>query len=169
MFQGLDAERRNRAPPAFDPRAIDFVLLTHAHIDHSGLLPRLVSRGFRGPVYATPATCDLLEVMLPDAAHIQERAVGKRHGRGAGDTLYTLEQAYAALDSLRPVPYDEPCEPAHGVSCRFRDAGHILGSAIVELWVSAEGRRAKAVFSGDIGQCARPVVRDPTVIEEADV
>ena len=168
MFQGLDADRKNSAASAFDPRGIEFVLLTHAHIDHSGLLPRLASRGFGGPIYATEATCDLLEVMLPDAAFIQERAAERNRGRRAAHPLYTLADAQAALELLRPVRYDERFEPRPGIACRFRDAGHILGSAIIELWAHENGRSAKAVFSGDIGQSARPVVRDPTPIEEAD-
>ena len=169
MFQGgAEAYRKNRAPLRFSPASIEFVLLTHAHIDHSGLLPRLVDLGFRGPVYATPATCDLLGVMLPDAAHVQERESERRGARSARP-LYTVEQAYAAVDLLHPVDYDDFHDPCPGIRCRFRDAGHILGSAILELWASAEGVVRKAVFSGDIGQAARPVVKDPTFIDDADV
>lgn len=170
MFQGgADAYRKNRAPLQFDPKTIGFVLLTHAHIDHSGLLPRLVELGFHGPVYATAATCDLLGVMLPDAAFVQEREAENRRGRRGAQPLYTVEQAHAALALLRPVMYDDMIEPVQGVRCRFRDAGHILGAAIVELWATDETRTVKAVFSGDIGQPARPIVRDPTLIEHADV
>ena len=169
MFQGgADAYRKNRASPRFDPRTIDFVLLTHAHIDHSGLLPRLVCLGFRGPIYATGATCDLLEVMLPDAAYVQEREAERRSGRRGGEALYTVEEANAALRALRPVDYDTTSEPADGLRFRFRDAGHILGASILELWTSEAGRTHKTVFSGDIGQPARPVVRDPTAITETD-
>jgi metallo-beta-lactamase family protein len=169
MFQGgADAYRKNRAPLKFDPRAIEFVLLTHAHIDHSGLLPRLAELGFRGPVYATAATCDLLEVMLPDAAFVQEREA-ENHGRRAGRPLYSVKQAYAALEQLHPIEYEHFVEPCAGIRCRFRDAGHILGAAIVELWATESGWTRKAVFSGDIGQAARPVVRDPTPIANADV
>ena len=169
MFQGgADAYRKNRAPLKFDPREIEFVLLTHAHIDHSGLLPRLVELGFRGPVYATAATCDLLEVMLPDAAYVQEREAEYRNRRAAFP-LYTVEQAHAALDLLHPVQYEYFVEPCHGLRCRFRDAGHILGAAIIELWATENGCTHKAVFSGDIGQAARPVVRDPALIANADV
>ncbi len=160
MFQGgAGAYRRNRARLAFDATRIEFVLLTHAHIDHSGLLPRLLELGFRGPVYATPATCDLLSVMLPDAAYVQERE---------SEPLYTVPQAQASLRLLRPLEYDRTFEPGDGLRCRFRDAGHILGSAIIELWSTCEGVARKVVFSGDIGEAGRPIVKDPATIEEAD-
>jgi metallo-beta-lactamase family protein len=160
MFQGgSDAYRKNRAGFAFDAAGIEFVLLTHAHIDHSGLLPRLLEAGFRGPVYATAATCDLLGVMLPDAAYVQEREE---------EALYTVAQAQASLRLLRPVEYDRMVEPAPGLRCRFRDAGHILGSAIIELWSTWQGDTRKVVFSGDIGEADRPIVNDPATVEEAD-
>jgi metallo-beta-lactamase family protein len=170
MFQGgADAYRRNRTRFAFDPKAIEFVLLTHAHIDHSGLLPRLVQAGFRGPIYATPATCDLLEVMLPDAAYLQEREAERNSGKRAARPLYTLADARAALGLTQPIAYDREVSPGAEVLVRFRDAGHILGSAILELWMGADGRRLKVVFSGDLGQPVRPVVADPMPIAEADV
>lgn len=170
MFQGgAEAYRKNRVPPAFDPAALEFVLLTHAHIDHSGLLPRWVKLGFRGPVYATPATCDLLEVMLPDAAYVQEREAERNRGRRAGVPLYTVAEAHAALDRLRPIEYGRLLDLDGGLRIRFNDAGHILGSAILELWSGAGRDALKVVFSGDIGQAARPVVKDPTPIEETDV
>jgi metallo-beta-lactamase family protein len=169
MFQGGEEAHRKNLVLQVDPRSIDFVVLTHAHVDHSGLLPRLVELGFRGPVYGTTATCDLLEVMLPDAAYVQEREAGKRHGRAAAKALYTVQQAHTALELLQPVAYDDLFEPRQGVRCRFRDAGHILGSAIVELWVTEDGRTCKTVFSGDIGQASRPIVKDPTLIEAADL
>jgi metallo-beta-lactamase family protein len=160
MFQGgADARRKNRARFAFDPARIEFVLLTHAHIDHSGLLPRLMELGFRGPVYATAATCDLLAVMLPDAAYVQEREP---------EPLYTVAHAQASLKLLRPVDYEQKIELAPGLTCRFRDAGHILGSAIVELWAPGKGATRKVVFSGDLGEAGRPIVNDPTNIREAD-
>jgi metallo-beta-lactamase family protein len=169
LFQGgSDAYRKNRAALAFDAAALEFVLLTHAHIDHSGMLPRLVALGFRGPVYATSATCDLLEVMLPDAAFVQEREAERKHGRRGGVPLYTVAQAHASLERLKPVDYDRVVDLEGGLRFRFRDAGHILGSAILELWASEGARTRKIVFSGDIGQAARPVVKDPTRIEDAD-
>jgi len=172
---GREAPARNRRPFAFDPRSIDFVLLTHAHIDHSGLLPKLTRAGFRGPIYATAATVDLLGVMLPDSAHIQEvdaeRARRKARGaRGsAGKPLYTMEDAKSCLRQLRPVDYDIELAPHSGIRCRFRDAGHILGSAIIEIWITEHDRTTKLVFSGDLGQPGRAILRDPAPIEEADV
>jgi metallo-beta-lactamase family protein len=161
MFQGgKEAERKN-ARFGFDPKDIAFVLLSHAHIDHSGLIPRLVAQGFRGAVYATRATCDLLEVMLPDSGYLQEK-----EERWKGDKpLYTAAQAKRSLTHLVPVGYDEDVRPHASVRCRFRDAGHILGSSIVEIFLF----NRKIVFSGDLGQPNRPVVEDPTPIEEADV
>jgi len=170
MFQGGgDAQRKNRSF-AFDPREIAFVLLSHAHIDHSGLLPRLVAAGFTGAIYATRATADLLGVMLPDSAYLQEREAERTEGRGRGVApLYTVRQALASLDRVRPVGYDEPLRLAPSVRCAFRDAGHILGSAILEIWLGEGDRAAKLVFSGDLGQPGRPIVRDPVRVEEADV
>ena len=166
-------------------RTIDFVILTHAHIDHSGLLPRLVALGFKGRVHATRATCDLLAVMLPDSAHIQEKEAEYanlnrfRQGMARRDAarglpprdtapLYTVAQAQASLKCLNAVDYDLEIMPHPQVRCTFRDAGHILGSAIVEVWVGDGPRRRKIVFSGDLGQPARPLLRDPTPIFEAD-
>ncbi len=186
MFQGgREAHDKNRRAFSFDPRTIDFVILTHAHIDHSGLLPRLIALGFKGRIYTTHATCDLLAVMLPDSAHIQEKeaeyqnlhrfrqGMAKRdeaRGQPPRDTapLYTVAQAQASLTRLNPVDYDLEIAPHPQVRCTFRDAGHILGSAIVEVWVGEGARRRKIVFSGDLGQPARPLLRDPTPIFDAD-
>ncbi|MDO9225236.1 MAG: MBL fold metallo-hydrolase [Pseudomonadota bacterium] len=179
MFQGgREAREKNRQAFGFDPGTIDFVLLTHAHIDHSGLLPRLVALGFKGSIYTTRATCDLLAVMLPDAGHIQEREAEsanyrrfksrKKAPRHDIAPLYTVEQARTSLKSLKAVGYDQEINPHPVVHCVFRDAGHILGSAIVEVWVGEGARRRKLVFSGDLGQPARPLVRDPTPISDAD-
>jgi metallo-beta-lactamase family protein len=174
MFQGgREAEPKNRARFAFDPKTLDCVLLTHAHIDHSGLLPRLVAAGYAGPVYATTATCDLLEVMLADSAHIQEKEAEwaqKSKARGAGrPPLYTVADVQRALRLLRPVDYDTELRPHPALRCVFRDAGHIIGAAIIELWVRNGAHNRKIVFSGDIGQPNRPLVRDPTPVTEADV
>ncbi len=197
MFQGgRETREKNRRAFHFDPRTIDFVILTHAHIDHSGLLPRLVALGFRGTVHTTRATCDLLAVMLPDSAHIQEkeaeyanlnrfrqgmarreaaRRVLRDHAAPSvaapprdAAPLYTVAQAQASLKHLNPVDYDLEIAPHPRVRCIFRDAGHILGSAIVEVWVGEGARRRKIVFSGDLGQPARPLLRDPTHIHDAD-
>jgi metallo-beta-lactamase family protein len=160
MFQGAGADDKNRRF-GFDPREIAFVVLSHAHIDHSGLVPRLVSAGFGGPVYATPATCDLLGVMLPDSGYLQEKGQDWRDE----PPLYTVEEANRSLARLTPVPYGEAFRPRPDVRFVLHDAGHILGSAIVELEVG--GR--KVVFSGDLGQPGRPVVNDPAPIAHADV
>lgn len=174
MFQGgREAETKNRARFAFDPKTLDCVLLTHAHIDHSGLLPRLVAAGYTGPVYATAATCDLLEVMLTDSAHIQEKEAEwaqKAKARGAArPPLYTLTEVQRTLRQLKPVAYGVEVTPHPALRCIFRDAGHIIGAAIIELWVQDGAHSRKIVFSGDIGQPNRPLVRDPTPITEADV
>ncbi|MBI2312799.1 MAG: MBL fold metallo-hydrolase [Betaproteobacteria bacterium] len=179
MFQGgQDAARKNRQAFDFDPGSLEFVTLTHAHIDHSGLLPRLCAQGFRGPVYATAATCDLLSVMLPDAAHIQEKEAEhanytrrRERRRAARDTapLYTVAQAQSALGRLRPLAYEQDFEAASGVRLHFRDAGHILGSASIELRAGTGARARSVVFSGDLGQPGHPIVRDPAPVPEADV
>ena len=161
MFQGGRAADAKNRRFAFAPREIAFVLLTHAHVDHSGLIPRLVAKGFRGAVYATPPTCDLLGVMLPDSGYLQEKEA-KWSGEAA---LYTQQEAQASLQRLAAVEYNAEITPHPSVRCRFRDAGHILGSAIIEVF--AGGR--KIVFSGDLGQPGLPVVADPTPIEDADV
>ncbi len=185
LFQERAFESRNWEPFPFDPAELDVVLLTHAHIDHSGLLPRLVALGFKGRIHTTRATCDLLAVMLPDSAHIQEKEAEYanlnrfRQGMARRDAarglpprdtapLYTVAQAQASLKQLNPVDYDLEIAPHPQVRCTFRDAGHILGSAIVEVWVGEGPRRRKIVFSGDLGQPARPLLCDPTPILDAD-
>lgn len=160
MVQGSRAARRRNERFAFDPRGIAFVLLSHAHVDHSGLLPRLVAQGFRGAIYATRATIDLLGVMLPDAAHLQVREA-EREGESP---LYTVPQAEQCLKRLEPVEYGAAFHPHASVRCVFRDAGHILGSAIVEARVGGH----RIVFSGDLGQPGRPIVSDPESVPVAD-
>lgn len=179
MFQGGgDAYSKNLKALAFEVRNLDFVLLTHAHIDHSGLLPRLSLLGYRGPIHATAATVDLLQVLLLDSAHIQEKEAEwqLRHRyrkgrslRGLQPPLYSVTQAQTCLKQLREVAYGESITPVQGVRVCFRDAGHILGSAILEVWVDTPAGTKKIVFSGDLGQPDRPVVRDPEFISEADV
>jgi metallo-beta-lactamase family protein len=170
LFQGdRTAEARNRSHFAFEPRAVDFVLLTHAHIDHSGLLPRLAAEGFRGSIFATAATCDLLGVMLIDSAHIQEQDSERRRSTRAALPLYTVRDVERCLRQLVPVAYDEMFTPGPGVHSCLRDAGHILGSAIIEIWMDEGAARRKLVCSGDIGQRLRPLVRDPTPIAEGEV
>lgn len=178
MFQGgREAPARNRRPFSLDPGTLDFVLLTHAHIDHSGLLPKLVNEGFGGPIHATRATADLLGVMLPDSGHIQEVAAERalrnqktsKRGGVATMPLYTVQDAMDCLHQLSPLDYDQWLAPHPGIRCRFHDAGHILGSAIIEIQVTEGSKTTTLVFSGDLGQPGRPILRDPSVIEAADV
>ena len=178
MFQGgREADGKNRRALNFDVREIDFVLLTHAHIDHSGLLPRLFALGYSGPIICTSATADLLEVMLRDAAHIQEKEAEwrlRRQRRGGAKRvtetapIYTVAQAEHCLRYVEKHDYDERIIVSEQIEVCFRDAGHILGSAIVEVWLGAAGQRRKLVFSGDLGQPDRPILRDPTPISVAD-
>jgi metallo-beta-lactamase family protein len=171
MFQGnRQARLLNVAPFPFDPRRLDFVILTHAHLDHSGLLPRLDAAGFSGPIYTTDATRDLVGVLLPDSAYLQQLEAQRalRHHREF-TAAYDLDDARAVLRKVRTVSYETTFEPAAGVRARLRDAGHILGSAIVELWLTENGRSRKVVVSGDLGQPGRPIVRDPARIDRADL
>ncbi len=172
MFQGSRAtELRNWRTFRFKPKELDFVLLTHAHIDHSGLLPKLVHDGYGGPIYAIGASGELLAVMLPDSGHIQEMEAlrAQRHGERHAKPLYSVDQAHTALRQLVAVRYDEALAPHPEVRCRFRDGGHILGSAIIEVWVNEGGKETKLVFSGDLGQPDRPLLNDPTRIDAADL
>ncbi len=179
LFQGgPESYRKNLAAFQFEPNAIDFVLLTHAHTDHAGLLPRLSGFGFKGPIYATDATVDLLQVMLLDSAHIQESEAlwqnKRRHKQSKGARadvapLYTVAQAQECLKQFDDVAYGADFKPHDDVRVRFQDAGHILGSASIEVWLTENGKTTKIVFSGDLGQPGRLIVRDPTPIKEADV
>lgn len=181
MFQGgRDAYRKNLSALSFDfpLKELDFVVLTHAHLDHSGLLPRLTALGYKGPIHATEATCDLLEVMLLDSAHIQEKEVEwenrhqhARHARRGWETapLYTVTQAQATLRQLQRHVYDTPFSAHPKARLNFCDAGHILGSAIVECQLGVGRQSRKLVVSGDLGMPHRPVLNDPTPIREADV
>ncbi len=179
MFQGgSQAGRKNWQALDFDLRCVDFMLLTHAHLDHSGLIPRLVALGYKGPIYATDATVDLLAIMLLDSAFIQEKEAEwhnrhqrRRNARSLSNKapLYTVEQARQSLSSLRPVPYGKRFQPHPDFEVCFREAGHILGSAIIEVAVSDEGQQKTLVFTGDLGQPHRPVLRDPEQVERADV
>jgi metallo-beta-lactamase family protein len=178
LFQGgREADRKNREALSFELRDIDFVLLTHAHLDHAGLVPRLVALGYKGRIFATAATVDLLGVMLMDSAHIQEkeaewalRNMRSRKARRGGSLvpLYTVEQARSSLGRLRALSFDEMVEVGQGVRCRFRNAGHILGSAIIEIDIEERGHTRRLVFSGDLGQPMRPVLQDPMQIPMAD-
>jgi metallo-beta-lactamase family protein len=171
MVQGSpEADARNFAPFPFDASQVDALILSHAHIDHVGRVPRLTLAGFDGPIYAQAATVDLLPIMLLDSASIQEhdaeRSNRKRKpGQPKALPLYTREDAKDALTQLRPLPYAARTEILPGVEIAFRDAGHILGSSIIELW--ADGR--KLVFSGDLGMPGTPILQDPTPVVEADL
>ncbi|MFC7302247.1 MBL fold metallo-hydrolase RNA specificity domain-containing protein [Cognatiluteimonas weifangensis] len=171
MIQGSrELEALNAAEFPFDPAALDALVLSHAHIDHIGRVPLLVKRGYRGPIYTQAATADLMPIMLLDSAALAagdaERANReRRNGEPPVEPLYTSHDVQVALRQLQPLPYDARSEILPGVELALRDAGHILGSAIVELW--ADGR--KLVFSGDLGPRAAPILRDPTPIAEADL
>ncbi len=176
MFQGnKDLEERNRSTQPYHAKDLSFILLTHAHIDHSGLIPKLVKEGFQGKVICTKATLDLCEVMLRDSGHIQEMETewqnrkNKRSGKKGFNPLYTVADAEASLRYFRSVIYDEIVSLADGLKVQFRDAGHILGSAIIEIWVEEAGKNNKLVFSGDLGSPNQPIVRDPSFVEEGDV
>ena len=176
---GREADQHNQKAFAFDPASLDFVVLTHAHIDHSGLLPKLVARGFKGAIYATLATKDLLEVLLKDSAHIQmvdaERAArrqreGKGRERELTAPLYSLAHVASTLEQVHAIAYGQRFEAHPAVTVCFQDAGHILGSAIAELWLAdGLGGTLKLVASGDLGQPGRVILRDPTPIPDADL
>jgi metallo-beta-lactamase family protein len=171
LFQGLKALReRNWAPPPVDPRTLDAVILSHAHIDHSGYLPRLCRDGFAGPVYCTRGTRDLLNVMLPDAAHLQEEEAdfANRHHTSRHDPalpLYTTEDAARALARVEAVDFGRRFEPTPGVTAAFTPSGHILGAGLVTCAIGAR----RVVFSGDLGRYGVPIMVDPRPVAEADV
>lgn len=162
-------------PLPVKPENIDYVFVTHAHIDHSGMLPRLYQDGFRGQILCTPATRDLCEIMLLDSAHIQmqeaEYNTKKARRRGTNenyDPIYTMESATAVLKLFHAYPYDKVFDLCEGVKFRFTDVGHLLGSASIELWLTERGEERKIVFSGDIGNRNQPLLRDPRKTEQAD-
>jgi metallo-beta-lactamase family protein len=176
MFQGHAKENAlNEEAFPFDPAKLDFVLLTHSHIDHSGRLPKLYVDGFRGPVIATNATTDLCGLMLPDCGHIQEfenewaNRKRLRAGKAPVDPLYTFQDAVDCLSLFKSISYQEVSKLNEEVRVRFNDAGHILGSSIIELWISEKSGETKLVFSGDLGNKAMPILRDPSIIESADI
>ena len=175
QFQGGKAQDAlNEEPFPFDPAEIECVILSHAHIDHCGRLPLLVKRGFRGAIYCTDATADLLEVMLKDSGFIHEKEAewqsrkNERAGRKPVEPLYTVKDSEETLKYVRPVMYDQLFEINDEMKVVFNDAGHILGSAIIELWTTEDDNVYKTVFSGDLGVLDRPILRDPTIIKKAD-
>lgn len=175
QFQGGKAqEAMNYDPFPFDPKAVESIVLSHAHIDHCGRIPLLVKRGFSGPIYCTSATADLLKVMLEDSAYIHERDAewqtkkNIRAGHPVVEPLYTLKDADRALSLVKPVEYDQLIQLNEDMRFVFNDAGHILGSAITEIWVKEGSKETKIVYSGDLGVMHRPILRDPTIIKKAD-
>ncbi|MCQ2553955.1 MAG: MBL fold metallo-hydrolase [Clostridia bacterium] len=175
QFQGgSEEESLNRMDFPFNPAEIDAVIVSHAHIDHCGRLPLLVKQGFKGQIFATDPTADLLDVMLKDSAHIHEQEAeqktrkNQRAGKGAVEPLYTTNDALDTLKFVRPVAYDTLVEVNEEMKICFNDAGHILGSAIIELWVSENENTKKIVFSGDLGMVGRPILKDPITIKKAD-
>lgn len=175
QFQGgKEEEKKNIEPFPFDASSIECVILSHAHIDHCGRLPLLYKRGFRGTIYCTDATADLLQVMLMDSAYIHEKDAeyetkkALRMGKEPVEPLYTIQDSEATLKLVKPILYDQLVEINDEMKIVFNDAGHILGSAITELWVTENDTTSKIVFSGDLGVKNRPILRDPVKIKKAD-
>jgi metallo-beta-lactamase family protein len=178
LYQERSLQERNWDGFPVDPAGIESVVLTHAHLDHSGYLPRLVKEGFRGRVFCTPPTSEILQISLLDSAKLQEEdahSKRKRHAREGRKPphpvvpLYTIDEAKAVFPLLETVPYGEMFQASPGCKAAFRDAGHILGAAMVEMKVTENGREKTLVFSGDIGRWDKPILNDPTVFEAADV
>ena len=175
MYQGTATDELDNGDDfLFDINEIDFMLLTHAHIDHSGRIPKLYNEGYRNPIYATKATCDLCSIMLPDSGHIQETEIAwtnkkrLREGKDPLPPIYTAEDAEKCLEIFKPINYDEIVEIDDNISVRFNDAGHMLGSAIIEIWAQENGKTTKIVFTGDIGNNDLPLLDSPTMISSAD-
>ena len=175
LFQGQAADEwKNEEPFDFDVNDIDFMLLTHAHIDHSGRIPKLYKDGFRKKIYATKATCDLCAIMLPDSGHIQEMETEwknrkrLRKGEPIKNPIYDVQTALMSLELFEPVNYDQLIEIDDDIHVRFNDAGHMLGSAIIEIWIKENGVNKKVVFTGDLGNNDIPLLSEPTMIEDAD-
>ena len=173
MEQGVNVFENARLP--VEEGCVDYVFLTHAHVDHSGMLPLLYAKGFRGQVFTTEASAELCEIMLRDCAHIQAMEAewkNRKAKRHAGSPLvvpeYTMEDTEGLLKNIVPCPYDRKITVCDGVQIRFTDIGHLLGSASIEVWLDEAGVQKKLVFSGDIGNKNQPLLRDPSFTEEAD-
>ena len=172
LEQGPDLYENQEIP--INPSMIDYILLTHAHIDHSGKIPLLVKNGFKGEIICTFATSDLCSIMLRDSAHIQEfeaewrNRKGKRAGQPEYEPVYVMQDALDAIELLVPCQYGERIRICEGVEIRFTDVGHLLGSASIEVWATEDGVTKKIVFSGDIGNTDQPIIKDPAYTENAD-
>ncbi len=175
MYQGsAELELANDEDFRYDVSTIDFMVLTHAHIDHSGRIPKLYLAGYRNPVIATKATCDLCNIMLPDSGHIQETEIEWknrkriREGKKPLPPLYTAQDAIDSLVLFKPISYDEIIDIDENIKLRFNDAGHMLGSSIIEVWITENGETKKIVFTGDLGNNDMPLLDAPTMIESCD-
>ena len=172
MEQGPDLYENQEIPVT--PGDIDYILLTHAHIDHSGKIPLLCKEGFKGDIITTFATADLCNIMLRDSAHIQEfeaewrNRKAKRSGAPEYEPLYTMEHAEAAIKLLYPCDYNQRITLCDGIEVQFTDVGHLLGSSAIEVWITEDGISKKIVFSGDVGNLNQPIIKDPQKIGEAD-
>ena len=175
MYQGKAVdEMKNEDEFLFNVHDIDFVLLTHAHIDHSGRIPKLYKDGYKNPIYATKATCDLCSIMLPDSGHIQETEIKWknkkriREGLEPLPPLYTAQDAIECMEIFKPVSYDQIIDISDDIKVRYNDAGHMLGSSIIEVWVTENGKLQKTVFTGDLGNNDIPLLASPTMIDDTD-
>ncbi len=177
LYQERKFQHRNWDPFIVPPRSLDAVLLTHAHLDHCGLLPKLVKEGFKGKIYCTSATADIAKIILKDSAHLQEEDAARKKRRHEREgrkgpypeiPLYTEEDAEATTPFFTPVDYMQPVRLGRGVSATFRDAGHVLGSAIIKVTLDDNGSQRSIVFSGDIGRNDRPIVEDPEIVNHTD-
>ena len=173
MEQGINVFENAELP--VDPAFVDYVLLTHAHVDHSGMLPLLYARGFRGQIFMTDATADLCSIMLRDCAHIQmqeaewkNRKAKRRAGAEVIEPIYTMEDADGTIKLIVPCHYDKVIDVCEGIKIRFTDIGHLLGSSSIEVWMNEHGLEKKIVFSGDIGNIEQPLIKDPQKTKEAD-
>jgi metallo-beta-lactamase family protein len=175
LFQGRrqDTYEKNQNFP-FDPATVDAVLVSHAHMDHSGNIPNLVKKGFKGPIYATPPTVDLCQLMLRDSAHLQKKdiewvnKIRAKHHQPAIEPLYSMDDAEESLSHFRPAEYEKPFEVVPGVQVTFKEAGHILGSACILLEINEHGKRTEMGFTGDLGRAGMPILRDPVILRELD-
>jgi len=177
LYQEREFQYRNWEPFLFPPHSLDAVLLTHAHVDHCGLIPKLVREGFRGRIYCTTATSEIAQIMLMDSAHLQEEDAEfkkrrhereKRRGLFPEIPLYTVDDARASFPFFSPVNYEEIVPLGEGVKASFHDAGHVLGSSVIVVTVTQDGESRTILFSGDVGRVNRPILRDPTVFSQVD-